>query len=59
MAGMAGFQTGGAGAEWLEEAVVQYAQHAMATQQQLTVVVTGANAGGIMVRSRNLRGRAE
>ncbi|KAL3157928.1 hypothetical protein ABBQ32_012331 [Trebouxia sp. C0010 RCD-2024] len=42
--------------EWLEEAVVQYAQHAMATQQQLTVVVTGANAGGIMVRSRNLRG---
>lgn len=46
-----------AAAEWQEEAVVEYAQRAMEAQRQLTVVVTGANAGGVMVRSRNLRGR--
>ena len=50
------FQTGGADAEWRHGAVVQYAQRAMEAQRQLTVIVTGANAGGLMVRSRNLRG---
>ena len=44
-------------AEWHQGAVSQYAQRAMEAKRQLTVFVTGANAGGLMVRSRNLRGR--
>ena len=44
-------------AEWRQEAVLQYARRVMETKRQLSVLVTGANAGGLMVRSRNLRGK--
>lgn len=50
---------GGDDAEWRDEVVFDYAQRAMEAQRQLTVIVTGANTGGLMVRNGNLRGRLD
>ena len=37
--------------------MLQYAEYAMEGERRLTVFVTGANGGGVMVQSRKLRGR--
>ena len=47
----------GADAEWRQEAVLEYAHRAMAAKREMIVFVIGANAGGVVVRSRNVRGR--
>ncbi len=43
-------------AEWRTNVILEFAQKAQEAQRQFDVSVVSANSGGLVVRSRNLKG---